>query len=223
MDQKKIKKLLLICATAIVLSGLTAQANVTYLFKHIVEPGDGPAQLANGAIGEAQMFVTVGDAGLSQVLFSFTNIGPYASSLTGVYFDDDGVLSAITSIDNSDPSVSFSQYAKPANLKGANQLSPPYMTTPGFSADSDSPVVPNGVNPGESLGIIFGLQDDKIFSNVLSSLNDGSLRIGINVQGFRNGGSESFVNNGVIPAPGALILVAIGTALVGWLRRRRTL
>jgi len=217
------KKWLLLCAITIIFSRPTAQANVTYSFKHIVEPADSPAQLANGAVGEAQMFVTVGDPGFSQVLFSFTNIGPYVSSLTQVYFDDDGVLSAMTSIDNSDPGVSFSQYAKPANLPGANRLSPPFVTTPGFSADSDLPKVPKGINPGESLGIIFGLQPDKTFSNVLGSLKNGSLRIGIHVQGFSDGGSETFVNNGIIPAPNALILAAIGTVLVGWLHRQRAL
>ncbi len=41
--------------------------------------------------------------------------------------------------------------------------------------------------------------------------------IGINVQGFDGGGSESFVSDvGILaPAPGALVLGAMGVALVG--------
>jgi len=196
-----------------------ANAQVTYGFYHVVEPGDGATELADGAIGEAQLFVTVSDPCNSQVLFTFTNTGPKASSITDVYFDDGSLLS-IASIDNSDPGVSFSSPASPPNLPGGNNVSPPFVTTPGFSADSDPPVQPKGVNPGESLGILFNLQDSRTFNDVINELNDTTLRIGIHVQGFDSGGSESFVN---IPAPGALLLASIGLTLVGWIRRREVL
>ena len=216
----------LISATVVIaLTTLCAasRANLTYSFQHIVEEGDGPAELANGAIGEAQMFVNVSNPGGHQVLFTFTNTGPFASSITDVYFDDADLLSAIASIDDSCPGVSFSDPAKPSNLPGANNLAIPFVTTAGLSVDSDPPPVPNGVNPGEFLGITFNLESGRSYGSVIQDLGSGDLRIGIHVQGFANGGSESFVNNGVIPAPGAVSLAGIGTVLLGWLRRRRTL
>lgn len=199
------------------------QANVTYSFWHIAEEGDGPAQLANGAIGEAQMFVDVSDPGGNQVLFAFTNTGPLASSITDVYFDDADLLSAIASIDNSDPGVLFSQDASPPDLPGGNNLSPRFVATAGLSVDSDPPAQPNGINPGELLGITFDLQSGRAFSHVIADLASGDLRIGIHVQGFANGQSESFVNDTLIPAPGAILLAGIGTVLIGWLRRHKTL
>ncbi|MFP3326110.1 hypothetical protein R0K05_23955, partial [Planococcus sp. SIMBA_160] len=79
-------------------------------------------------------------------------------------------------------------------------------TSAGFLADSDPAVQPNGVNPGETLGVIFDLQtglgyQDVVDAIALSQTNPsadltGGLRIGIHVQGFTGGGSESFVNNG---------------------------
>ena len=62
-----------------------------------------------------------------------------------------------------------------------------------------------------------------VFDDVLSFLDDGGLRIGLHVQGFESGGSQSFVNNGIIPAPGAILLGGIGVGLVGWLRKHRIL
>jgi hypothetical protein len=105
-------------------------------------------------------------------------------------------------------------------LPGGNGITPTFVTTPGFSADSDPPAQPNGVNPGESLGVTFDLQGGSTFNDVLNGLDDGSLRVGIHVQGFADGGSEAFVNDGVIPTPGAVLLASIGMACVGWFRKR---
>jgi hypothetical protein len=148
------------------------------------------------------------------------NIGPAASSITGIYFDD-GTLLGIASI-QSGSGVSFSQGASPGNLPGANNASPAFVTTAGFSADSNPPTQPNGVNPGESLGITFNLQGVQTFDDVLMDLGDGSLRIGVHVQGFAGGGSESFVNAPApVPEPGTFVLMATGLVSLLGLHRWR--
>jgi len=143
------------------------------------------------------------------VLFQFGNAGPAASSITDVYFDDaeNGALLQISVILDAAPFVDFEKGATPRNLPGASQASPRFETTNGFSADSESPTQPSGVNPGESLGILFSLRPGKSFADVLAGFGDGSLRIGIHVQGFASGGSDSFVN---VPEPGAAGPVALG-------------
>ena len=204
----------------------TAKALPTYSFVNITNNNAGDA-----AIGEAQLFVELFDL-TTQVEFYFTNTGTEDSSITDVYFDN-GSLLGIASIDNTSTGVSFTQLASPPDLPGGETVSPPFDVTAGFSADSDPPAQPNGVNPSEYLGIIFDLQVGGSFQDVLDELASGELRIGIHVQGFSSGGSESFINNGivdgngngngVIPAPGALLLGSIGVSFVTWLRRQRTL
>ena len=182
------------------------------------------------ATGEAQLYVDITDPGAGQMLFTFFNSGPLASSITDVYFDD-GSLLGIASIDNSDPGVSFTQLATPSNLPGGSAIDPPFVTTAGFSADSDPPPTSNGVNPGESVGILFDLQPGKTADDVWDDLSLMALRIGIHVQGFEGGASESFVNNGVeeeeeddvIPEPASLLvwgLLATAFAATVWRRRR---
>lgn len=169
---------------------------------------------ANCTIAEAQLAVDVTDAGGGQVLFTFTNLGPAASSITDVYFDD-GSLLAIALVNNV-PGVDFSQLASPSNLPAGNMASPPFETTAGFSADSNPPTQPNGVNPGETLSIHFTLQGIQTYSDVLAELSDGRLRIGIHVQGFADGGSESLVN---VPEPASIAL--LGLAALAFVRRTR--
>jgi hypothetical protein len=193
-----------------------SEAAPTYSFVNITNNNAGDA-----AIGETQLFVELFDLA-PQVSFVFTNAGPQASSITDIYFDD-GSLLGIASVDDTHPGVEFSELASPPKLPGWATVIPPFVTTAGFSADSNSPVEPLGVNPGEYVGIAFDLQTGRAFDDVISELASGELRIGIHVQGFASGGSESFINDGVVPAPGALVLCSIGAGGLGWLRRRGTL
>jgi hypothetical protein len=191
----------------------TGLAAPTYTFINVTNNNVGDA-----AIGEAQLSVEILDEGSNQVQFLFSNSGPAASSITDVYFDDGSLLGIATILN--EPGVSFSAVASPPNLPGANNASPPFVTTAGFSADSDPPVQPYGVNPGEQLGITFDLQNLRFYDDVLDELASGALRIGLHVQGFSSGGSESFVNNpSVVPTPSALLLGSIGFVLALRLRK----
>jgi hypothetical protein len=209
-----------------------ATSNHTFGFVHIMEEGDGAVQLADGATGEAQMFVDVVDIGGGQVLFTFRNTGPAPSIIADVYFDN-GPLGAIAGLIDADdgpgghPRVDFSMGANPGDLPGGMNLSPYFETSPGMSADADPPAGTNknGVDPGESLGVVFDLMTNQTYADTIAAMTDGSLRIGIQVQGFASGGSEAFVSdgqngNGIIPAPASVLLGGLGIGVVGLLRRR---
>ncbi len=230
------KKSALVVVAFCLASALPAWANQTFNFSQIVEPGDGASELNNGAIGEAQLSVTVTDPGGGQVLFTFNNSGPYASRIDQVYFQQNsailGTFSLIDADDGigGDPRVDFSPGATPGDLPGGELVG--FAANMGLTADSDptglsasKPYKP-GVDPGESLGMLFNLQDSYAYGDVTSGIENGGIRIGLHVQAFANCGSESFVTgngNGAVPAPGAVLLGGLGTGIVGWLRRRRTL
>jgi hypothetical protein len=183
---------------------------------------------SNGSVDVAhQMSVEVTNAGYpsNQVLFTFRN-GEFgvASSICDVYFDDrdDRTLAGIAGIIDG-PGVSFSQGAHPRNLSGGAAIG--FETTLGLSADADSPVERNGVNPGESLGILFNLQSGKTFQSVIEALDIGaanplcadSLRIGIHVQGLPDNQSDLFLH---APVPGAVLLGLLGLGAAGVKLRR---
>jgi len=167
------------------------------------------------AIGLAQMDVAVAPGpGANQVTFSFTNGAPSAtSSITDIYFDD-GTLLGLSSINNV-AGVSFTALASPMNLPSGNNCLPPFVVTAGFSADSDPPAQSNGVNPGDQVDIIFDLTGGNVV-NVIADLGTGALRVGIHVQGYTSGGSESLVTGPtfVPPAMVAGSLTPIDTTMV---------
>ncbi len=174
------------------------------------------------AIGEAQLRVDISDPGNGKVDFTFRNVGPGASSITDVYWDDDALLS-FDSIPHT-PGVWFSRGAYPGNVPGSDGASPKFQRTRGLAADSDSPTDPKGVNPGEMLIVRFKLRMGATYADAIQDLEDGSLRIAVHVQGYTSCGRESFVNSPMqtvpIPEPGTLTLVGVGMLAFGAARHR---
>jgi len=254
-----------LAVAGIAAAALTAPGLASAFFYGFNVIADDDSDPINAEIGETQLFVGVTDYGQpgpdggDQVLFTFYNVdwpdGSDPSSITDVYFEDGALMSLTSLIDADDGTggdlgVDLSTGASPGDLPRGNSLDPDFDATAEFNADSDPEVQPNGVNPGESLGVVIELKNGFDFDDVLASLAAGvaktagistvdtdlegvaPLRIGIHVQGFADGGSESFINTGAIPDPFSQTLVPIpaaawlfGSALLGMLgvgyRRRQ--
>jgi hypothetical protein len=154
----------------------------------------------NAATGEAQLFLDITDAGMTdagvaQVLFKFSNslIPGDLSSITQIYFDDDsGLLKGISELVASN-GVDYFEPAKIGQLPGGNSLDPRFRGD--FSVEPNAPTAPNGINPGEWLGIYFDVNNGGTFDQIVAALESSQLRVGFHVQAFENGGSEAFVNN----------------------------
>jgi hypothetical protein len=65
------------------IGGATGALAIQYGFDNITNNN-----ALNSAIGEAQLRLDVTESG-SQILFTFSNTGPAASSITDIYFDDE--------------------------------------------------------------------------------------------------------------------------------------
>ena len=179
-------------------------------------------------IGEDQLSVVVHDEGTLLVRFCFDNAGPEASSITDVYWNDNaGLLTSIQSFGPNTGTVAFSEGASPGNVPGGSSILPVFSAD--FSADSNPPVPHNGVNPGEELCVLFNYTTtgpaQDAFTEIIDAMNTGQLRVGIHVQAYDSGGSESFITTGdngvtIIPEPASVLLAMIGVSLVGGLKKR---
>jgi hypothetical protein len=187
--------------------------------------------MTNCAAGESQTSLEVTDVMNDQVLFKFTNSGPNASFISDIYFDNDngtGVGSTLASIASLDESTGV-DFDFPINgngdLPGGNTVNFNTTGTGAMALEAQNePGAINGINNnGEMLGILFNLQMGQDFSDVVSELASGDLRVGIHVQGFSGGGSESFVN-APVPVPAAVWLMCTGLiGLIGFGRKRQNM
>jgi hypothetical protein len=227
--------ILVLSVLAFFSASVQAMSMSTYYFSGITANN-----INNTLAGQSQLYFTMTDLGGSQVQFDFFNVGSTAMSITDVYFDDGTLLGISQLIDaddgvGGDAGVDFSRGANPGNLPGGSSMTNPFETTAGFLADADTPDVPlKGVNLGETLGVIFDLKAGQTYTDTVAALRQGwgygGLRVGIHVQAFANGGSESFVNcrPGVpcnpptnLVEPGTLGMMLMGLAGLGFGRRKR--
>lgn len=208
----------IIYAGAVLLTvGSVTQGAVTYGFEAITNNN-----AADVAIAESQLSVDVYDRG-GLVIFEFKNIGSEASSIADIYFDDElGLLSGFARPGPTSPDsgVSFSIGASPGNLPAGGSIQPPFIAD--FALDSDPPAQPNGINPGETLYVPFSYGGE--ITSIQRAITADYLRVGIHVQGFASGGSESLITTpNVVPEPCSILMSTIGMAVVGALKRRKTI
>jgi len=232
------RQLYLVFALAFVLclAGPAGAVTYTYTFDAITSNN-----ATNATAGEAQlrMAVTGGD-NTPYVICTFYHEGSAPMSITRIYFYYKGGSLEGTNFNdfifippwnvNTKKGVEFQRIEdleNIPNLPGAKELG---LTKNHIveSFWSNDPVVKKGINPGESLGIIFSLPQGKDIDDLVQALNgwitdrkfdSGDLVVGLKVQGFQGGGSESFV---VVPLPGSVLL--LGSGLLGLVlvyRRRR--
>ncbi len=184
---------------------------------------------ANALIIEEQLVVDV-TAHVDGAFFSFRNEGPEASSITRIFFDDneaDRYLNVIESLELGS-GVNFAIGGKKKNIPAGRRATPSFVATDykRLSAQGLPPLAPDGVGPGEQLGMVISLAGGS-FSELIDALEVGELRIGMHVQAFKDGRSAAAISgpppigSPPVPVPGAAALGAIGLFVMGIYSRRR--
>ena len=183
--------------------------------------------ILNCATGAAQLFYNVTDVGGTQTRIDVVNTGPLASTITQIYFDDT----------NSRLLGNFVSFAPSAGYvlsrAGIRRVFPRGHETPqsriptdlSASAGREGCSVADGMGRSEP-GTALQLQSRPL--DIVTDLADGDLRLGLHVQNFANGGSESFVDMpssggtaAPVPEPATLVLFGTGLGIVAFLKKLR--
>jgi hypothetical protein len=221
----------------------------TYTFKRLTNTSSSDvASQLSVVVSDAGVFTGNGNPnddkykGRNQVTFKFLNNVGTASSITDVYFDDGSLLDLVTV--SSSSGVNMSEVATPSNLPGGKDIG--FNTSKGFSADSETPILANGVNTkDEWVTLTFVLKSGMSYDDTIDAIEmsldpknqgtdiEGGLRIGVHVQGIgADGKSDSYYNGDQnnsgqgndVPEPATMTLFGVGFAGMvgfGWRRWRR--
>lgn len=213
MVKSRREKKFLLVSVAVCLLALCIPSTSVYAYAFEVFTDNGPWGVNGDNFGDLGLYVDVQNGG-EDISFTIHNESTVEGlSITDVYFDD-GTLEELTGVENG-PGVAFSELSSPGELPGANLLIPPFVTSDQFSVDSDPAIPHHGIQSGEYLTINFDLYPGGLLADVIDELNDGRLRIGIRLQAFPGGYSES----AVVPEPATVCLLGLGALAL--LRRRR--
>jgi len=180
--------------------------------------------------GQLQLEVT--DPGTG-VVFTIKNLNNTGSTnvFIGDIFLDTGGSNLLGSVDSLIEMIGVDYEARGGNggLPEGNNALPAFVSNTNLD-QSPNGGASNAINRGEELGIRFTLVSGVVFSEVLNALNVGTIRVGLHLQGYASGGSDSYVNIGrLLPPPGptvpdsggTLVLLCGGLAAISWLARRR--
>jgi len=198
-------KSLLAVASIAALSAVSAAPASAFSFGNIAG-GDTPGDAYSFNFG----YNVFGQDG--SVFFNIFNYGHTAAPsmfISKVFFDDNGYLSAPRANVNNAGEVAFSGGASNDQLpQGGNNFTTDY-------AFSRNPGAGNayGIQARESLGLSF--RGD--YNNVMTALNDGTLKIGLHVQALPNGASDSYISSSSSDntqnTPEPLTMLAAGAAV----------
>jgi hypothetical protein len=153
------------------------------------------ADSKNCALDNARLTVEVLDAGGGQVAFVFANDDVGRSIVEHIYVGDEtGTLAGPPEILNNDGTVVFERISGRTQLTDAAVARLPFKSSSDLSVAALQPSRELGINPGESLGLVFAITPGRTISDVLDDLGNGHLRFGVSTVAVTGGGRGSLVS-----------------------------
>lgn len=171
--------------------------------------------------------------GDGDIQFKFENLGT-TGAITDIYFDDGDYLQTPGQIVQQTSGVDFSFGAAPhAPPQGHPEFAHWESSHKLFSADSNPPAGPNGIDPGESVTVQFGLLQAYAIAIGNTGLNSpvptSPFRIALHVQRIGKQ-SDWYIletnpppgpDDPTVPEPATLAIWGLGLGIAGLVRLRR--
>jgi hypothetical protein len=159
-------------------------------------------------IEDIDLFALIMEGDSGQVIFEFHNGSQMQSSISSIYFEDYG-LDKVDDIQSAE-GIFFKKDKKPSNLPGGGALDPDFDTA--FSIAATSPPAFHGIEPGEQLIVTVNLDHGTTYSDIISGLIDGSVRVGMHVIALPEGSNFSAVSEA--PEPATMALLGFGSMIL---------